>query len=177
MSINVFKQNFTWRPRYYLKHPIKFFADLRDSFRAMWMRATKGYCYSDVWNMNTWMLEIFPPMLRHMAEYGCAYPGDNEFDIPEKWNDYLNSLADIFELLQEENWLNKNEYEDKYFHAVDMFYDRHPNLTTTTTLTQKDIDTLHDKWIKRVEELNKERQETINDVFKSLARIFDALWD
>lgn len=109
MNLNVFK-NYTHPKNYYWSHPFKFLKETFYNFSDAKMRACKGYCYSDVWNLDDWFCEIIGKMLRDLADRGTAYPGEGEFDTPEKWHDWLYSIADLFEGVSEDE---KNEYFEK----------------------------------------------------------------
>lgn len=103
--------NWNYRLSYYLIHPWKWFKELWVNLKNSWMRATKGYCYTDVWNLDSWFCSVLPPMFRHMADYGLAYPGHEPFETPEKWHQWLYEIADNIENLQYDDWLdNQNEY-------------------------------------------------------------------
>lgn len=163
------------RPRYYLCHPIKFLRETAINLRAAWSRITKGYAAIDVWNLSDWMLDVLPPMLRKMADDGCAYPGNEEFDTAEKWQDWLHSMADVLESLQEENWSNRNEFEEEFFN---LFEKNH----TADGMTITWSDESHDKEIKelywmRTQELNDEYHTLLVDTFRQLAEHFTMLWD
>lgn len=169
MSLSVW--SFCYRKRYYLKHPIKLLKEIWSNIYVGYMRIRYGYCYTDVWDMSEWILEVFPSMLRHMANYGCAYPGSKPFETPEKWHDWLHSMADILESLQEENWYSQNEYE-KEFHKID--WTPNKNLTSTTDANNNVIRELY---LARMKELVKERKELLIDTFNQLGQNFDCLWD
>ena len=46
--------------------------------------------------MDEFLLHISPPMLRKLANAG-AFPDNGEFPTYEAWQDWCNSLADVFE--------------------------------------------------------------------------------
>ena len=145
------------------------------------MRATKGYCYTDIWNFNTWFCGVVPPMLRYLADNGCAYSGISEFDTPEKWHNWLHSMADtIHSFNDEELWLKtKNEYYKEWNTLWEHHQNKHPNITMTCEYdtSEEHFDLVRQLYYARAEEISKERQELINNTFKSLSMNFDALWD
>lgn len=98
---------FSYTPRYYFWHPWLWVADVFRGIKNMIYRARYGFCYTDAWNMDTWMLFILPKMLRHVAKYGIGYPGNDEFPTIEAWHKWLNDTAFKLEFLQEENWENR----------------------------------------------------------------------
>lgn len=180
MNLNVF--NWAWRTRYYLIRPWKWVKELFNNIRAAWMRMIKGYCYMDVWNWDDWFCSVVPPMLRHMADHGSAYPGKEPFDTPEKWHDWLYKMAHIIERLQYDNWLeDKNEYSKDYEKTFedDAYEEEHPGgpfLTTTygSSLSKEEI---RKKYYERCAEIHKTRQQALEEVFLELGRNFDCLWD
>ena len=83
---------FAYGKRYYLTHPWQWIKEVGYNIRAAWQRATRGWTYMDVWNMDTWFLHTIPPMLRYLAENGNTYPGVEPFDGeygPQRWKDWL----------------------------------------------------------------------------------------
>ena len=82
MGLNVFKDYNCWGTRYKLTHPWAVIADKWRDLKAGWQRATKGYASRDVWNMCDYFLEIFPAMLRDLAENCQGFPGVEPFDLP-----------------------------------------------------------------------------------------------
>lgn len=180
MNLNVFRWD--WRPRYYLTKPWKWIKELFSNICAAWMRAIKGYCYTDVWNWDDWFCSIVPSMLRAMADKGMAYPGGKPFDTPEKWHDWLYKMARIIERLQYDNWLeDQNEYSKDYEKTFedDAYEEEHPDgpfLTTTygSSLSKEEI---RKKYYERCAEIHKTRQQVLEDFGKSFFKFFDCLWD
>ena len=177
---NVLK--FWYRPTYYLTHPIKFFKELRANLVNAWMRITKGYCYTDVWNLNTWFCLVLPPMLRHMADYGCAYPGTAPFETPEKWHDWLHSMADVIETFEDEDfwYTKKNEFAEEWEKtsqcARSYTTDENDNITISYNEDEhyKEIKELY---FMRMEEISKERQALVENTLSQFSKYFDMLWD
>lgn len=161
---NVFKLWFL--PSYYFRHPIKFFQEICANLKNAWMRVTKGYCYTDIWNIDTWFCNVFPPMLRHMADEGMAYPGIPPFETPEKWHDWLHSVADVIDTFNDEEfwYTTKNEYSEDWNRVSE---DRE----------NKDYKEIKELYFTRMEEITKERQALIEDTFIQIAKYFDCLWD
>ena len=158
MSLNVLT-NYSCRPSYYLRHPIKFLEETKSNLVAAWHRATRGYCYLDIWNWNSWFLGVTPPMLRHMADYGCGYPGSVPFDTSEKWHDWLHSVADVLESLQEENWESRNEFAEDFHRLSELNRQVHKNEQGELCITwsnDAEYEEIAELWRIREEELVKE---------------------
>lgn len=171
--MNLFK--FPMRLRYYLTKPWRFFRELYYSFKYAWQRATKGYSFYDSMDMDDFLLHTIPGMLRDIAN-GDSFPGIEPFETYEKWQDYCNSLADVFESLQEENWSDEhNEWQEEFDKA---FEARHPNpnLTTTMDMTKEEADEICKMYFEREKELAEERQKLIEDTFAELGRNLTKMW-
>ena len=148
--LNTLRQ-FPYNPRYYIKKPWKFFQQCGRNIKRAWQRVTRGYCDSDVWNMDSWLLAILPPMLRQLRddEVG-AYPGVEPFETPEKWERWLGMMADRIELLQ-----------DDWGEEVELNYTN---------------DEERQKCIARMKELSEYQQATTIEVFTELGRHLYQLW-
>lgn len=171
--MNLFKSSM--RPLYYLKHPWQFFRQLFYSFKYAWQRATRGYSFYDSMDMDEFLLNIIPGMLRDIANSN-SYPGIEPFDTYEKWVDYCNSLADVFESLQEENWTEGcNEWQDKLEEAFEV---RHPNsnLTITSDMTREEADEVCKMYFEREKELAEERRKLLKNAYSELCRYHDFFW-
>lgn len=171
--MNLFK--FPMRLRYYLTKPWRFFRELRYSFKYAWQRATKGYSFYDSMDMDDFLLHVIPGMLRDIAN-SDSFPGVEPFDTYEKWQDYCNSLADVFESLQEENWgKGRNEWEEEFDKAFEVRH-LHPNLTITTDMTKEEADEICKMYFEREKELAEERQKLIEDTFIELGHHLTKFW-
>lgn len=114
-------------------------------------------------------------MLRDIAN-GDSFPVIEPYETYEKWQDYCNSLADVFESLQEENWSDgHNEWQEEFDKA---FEARHPNpnLTTTMNMTKEEADEICKMYFEREKELAEERQKLIEDTFTELGRNLTKMW-
>ena len=164
MNLNVF--HWAWRTRYYLTRPWKWVKELFSNIRAAWRRATKGYCYIDVWNWDDWFCSVVPQMLRHMADHGHAYPGSEPFDTPEKWHNWLYEMAHRIERLQYDDWMeDNNEYSKEYNESFEN--DWHSE-------RQEEI---RKKYYVRCREIHETRQQVLEDFGKEFFKHFDCLWD
>ena len=124
-------------------------------------------------------------MLRHMADYGSAYPGfkneEVDFSTPEKWNDWLHSMADVLESLQEENWFSQNEYEEEFHKQSELHRskgkDENGWITVTWEMNDEDFNTLKELYFTRIDELTKERKKLLIDTGRALFSNLPCLWD
>jgi len=169
---------FPYSKRYYLTHPWKWFKELWRNCRDAYRRARYGYTYVDVWNWYSWFLKTTIPMFRYLADKGCAYPCDDDFDTPEKWEEWLRHMADLLESGSEEWQEAHNEYHDEYMsHIMDDWKppikDENGNLVYTT---QEPSD-LDKKYWARAKELHTQGHENVKEAFAQIAKNFYALWD
>jgi len=180
MSMNVLT-DFSYNKRYFLTHPWKWFKEIWINIKNGWMRATKGYCYTDVWNIDNWFCEVLPPMLRHMADHGCAHPGVAPFETEEKWHDWLHSMADVIDTIYDEDfWVEtKNEYYKEWNTLWEFHNNKHSNFTETCeyNTSEEHFDLVRELYYARMKEISEERQALIENTFMELAKYFDYLWD
>lgn len=142
-----------------------FFRRLFRALRDAYLRATKGWCPSDVWNWDSWFGSVVPEMLRYLADYSHTYPGNNEFDTPEKWIDWLRSVADVIEYaVSDDN--DENEYRVLFHQAM--------NSVGISTLDKMEIKY---KYLKREEEIDFNKQLSIEDAMSQIGKNFFQLWD
>jgi len=179
MNLNVF--NWCYSTRYYLTHPWKWVSELFRNIRDAYHRARYGWCYTDVWELGYWLLAILPPMLRHMAEHGCGFPGDKDFPTYESWRLWLDMMANAIESVQEENVEKQNEYEERFHNS---FHIREPRketpeskFLTVTWSESPDHKELSQLYFQRAKELTEEREEKLIKIFEELAKKIPALWD
>lgn len=159
---SVFHYGYT--KRYYLCHPLKFLKDTWLICKAGWRRATKGWCYGDCWDMDTWFLDVVPEMLKHLADYGCGYKGDS----PEEWHDHLYGIANLLENAREDVRDQKNEYAEAYKKELQI---RAGGGTYSPTDTVK-------SYYRRDRELAEEQDIMIEEALKLIAETpLKALWD
>lgn len=176
MSLLNVLNDFPYRPLFYLKKPWRFFQECWWNIQAAWARATKGHAWRDSVEMDEFLLHIIPSMLRDVAN-GDAYPGYEPFETYEKWQDWCNSLADVFESVQEENWntAGRNEWEEEWEKAFEVLHP-HPNLTTTTEMTEAEAQKICKIYFEREKELSEERERIIQDAYAELIKYHYYLW-
>ena len=167
--------------KYYLTHPWKWLSQLRKNVKCAWQRATQGYCDSDVWNMDMWMLRVLPPMLMELANDPVgAYPGVEPFDTLEKWHFWLRSMAAKFIELRDDWPETRNEYEDEYMRLVDeaQVFEKKDGTTRCNFIFKDDeyAKELREKWLSRMKELREAQDAATVAAFSELAKHFYLLW-
>lgn len=173
--------NYSYSKRYYLTHPWKWIKEFFQNCYHGWRRAIYGWTWEDCWNFDSWFCTVVPQLLKHLADYGCGYPGE-PFDTPEKWHDWLYKMAHRIERLEYDDWMEDlNEYSEDYIKTFedDAYEEEHPDwpfLTTTynSSLSKEEI---RKKYYERCAEIHKTRQQALEEVFLELGRNFDCLWD
>lgn len=169
---------FPYRKRYYLTHPLKWFKQLGHNIRAAWMRCTRGWCYYDVWDWDNWFMHTVPPMFRHLAEYGCGYPGFEPFETPEKWHDWLIKMADQIENCTEDAQEKNNEYYEEYIeHIMDNWEPPKKDENGFYTYPHHERTELDEKYFAREKELGEKAEEDIKDALNQIGENFYRLWD
>ena len=169
---------FPYRTRYYLTHPWKWFAQIGRNIRATYMRTKYGWTYSDVWDWDYWFMNVVPEMFRYLAEHGCAYPGYEPFETPEKWHDWLNHMANLIESGREEWQEEHNEYYEEYMDNLmkkwepavkeeDGFYHSKP----------RELDELDEKYFARAKELGAEGEKNVVEALRQIGQHFYQIWD
>ena len=157
---------------YYLRHPINFFRDCARNYRAAKRRIKYGWCYMDAYNMDNWILSVFPDMLRRIAD-DDGYPGYPPFDTYEKWGEWLRQQATKLETCREDVIIN--QYEEDFFKAADER--RQVNgITVSYSMSDEEFQTLKNNYFKEVEEINKIRANLVKEVFNELGEHFFKLW-
>ena len=177
MNANVFTWDYS--ARYYLKHPWEWIEDLFYNIRDAFRRAIYGWTYRDVWDLGYFLLDILPPMLRHMADKGSAYPGTEPFSTPEEWHKWLYNLADSLAKIGDEDYwtCQRNEYYEEWQALIE--YQDNPHITTTFDYdtSKEHIKEINHLYWNRMRELNNERQKLTEDTFLEMAKHYFCLWD
>ncbi len=179
MNLNVLK-DFPYSTRYYITHPWKWFKDCWINLKNAWYRAIKGYCYTDLWNINDWLLEVLPNMLQELADKHCAYPGQPPFKTPEDWEDWLRKIADQLIKLREDEEEHENQYARVYYAALAERRAANCNntsLAVTNTLNDEELLRLRDKYFIRRDEIIAEKQALAIETGKELFEYLNYLWD
>lgn len=175
---------YPYRWRYYLKHPGIFVKDTIDIVRDVIHRARYGWTYSDVWNFNSWFLEIMPDMLEYLAAHGCGYPGDDEFPTYESWQAWLKAQAAALRSCSDEGQDKQNEYKEEYdavlaqchiaskpdpdnSHLRIMYFENEP----------ENMDEITKKYYARTQEISQESYKILEAAMTELAHKMPTLWD
>lgn len=178
MNLNVLTL-FTYSWRYYLLHPWKFLSRCAKNLRDAWMRATRGWCRRDVWDMDEYLLKIIPEMLELLATEGISYP-DDRFD-EESWPEYLKKTAQMFRNASLAQRMQRNEYTERFRSESRRVRHKDEAGDGTTTVTicpdSKTLDELFQLYFDREKEILEWRKAQKNEAFNRLSRVFFDLVD
>ena len=86
---------FSYKKSYYLIHPLKFLKEIRTLISNVKHRLLYSWDWPSLWNMDSFLGQLIPSMLRELAERSCGTPYDFE---EEEYKAYLMALAHLFEL-------------------------------------------------------------------------------
>lgn len=143
-------------------------------------RARKGYAAIDWWNMDNWFLEIIPNMLDELADRRCGYPGNEEFDTPEKWSTYLHNLANDLRMCTEDACDKLNEYYKDFLDSFDTRRfseeDENGNLRVKFQNTPEGEE-IAKKYFDRCKEIRDEQETILEEAMLRLAHVLPMLWD
>jgi len=158
--------------RYYLIHPIKFFKDFGCNVRAAYRRVKNGWCYTDAYNLDYWLLDVLPPMLRAISEEP-AYPGTGKFDTYEKWQAWLREQAAKLEQCREDAM--KNKYEDDFMKACEQ-RNAVKGITVNYDISDEEFKQLRDNYFNEIQRIHNLQTQLVKEVFEELGENFFCLW-
>ena len=113
--MNIFTRH-PYRKKYYLTHPIEFFSHYWYDLKCAYQRATKGYCYRDLWNIDNWFLNVFPNMLNEFNKIKNSYP--SKLENEKEWTNIINELVYYLKNADTEQTDFKHKYDEEYSKLV-----------------------------------------------------------
>ena len=172
---------FIWpyRKSYYITHPWEWFTQLWWNLKCGYERVMKGYSERDVVEMYSFILNLIPNMLEDMVTGDIsAYPGNEEFDKFEKWQDYIMGMAGEFRELREDWCESKNEYAEEFYKKLreTRRETRNGNFVNVEYEEDEEFKELKELYFDRVRELTQQQNEATRKAFADLASNFYALW-
>ena len=90
--------------------------------RKKWLKQHNLYVSSkETWNLDIMFAKYIIPRLKKFKELNNGYPGRDEMDTPEKWDDALDKMIQAFEYVMEwdKYWIDNQEYD--YYDCIDEF--------------------------------------------------------
>lgn len=70
------------------------------NFRRRYQRFKRGWAYSDVWDMDAWLMRTVKPMLIHLKNNGISYP--MKFKHRSEWETVLEEMIDHLDFMDED---------------------------------------------------------------------------
>ena len=147
-------------------HPIKYIKAVCRGFRAAWQRATKGFCDYDLWDLDSWLLQVLPDALDAFVKDNPSYPAWGEMDTFEKWQNFLKNIASDLRDCADIDGNSHNEYYEEY---IKKFDDPNWNINSPSTELDK-------KYFARCKEIAEEQQIKMENAFARLAKWLHAIW-
>ena len=141
---------FCYSKRYYLTHPWKFFRDLWRGIIESYRRIRYGWCHSDVWNFDSWFLNVVPEMLEYLSQHAVGYPASGPYNDPDSWKEWLHSTAVTMKNRREKEREAANEYKDSGYTA---------------------------DYFRRAREIDAETRERFVKAMSEFAQNMEAIWD
>lgn len=172
--------NFSFSKSYYCTHPWKFFKELWHNIRNSWMRINQGWSYQDVWNLDSYFLNTFPPMLRHLANHSSGYPGTEPFETPEKWKEWLENTALSLENCKYEYPDTENEFQEEFDRLSELHRKERRDINGNLCISWEDNDEynkIKKLFFMREKQIQDEKQERIEKTLAEIGRHFYSLWD
>ena len=99
---------------------------MRKRQRKKWLKKHGKYVpYSDLWSLDITIAEFVLPRLKKFKKENDAYPGIDEMDTPEKWDEALDKMILAFEYVVswDDWWLGDPKYN--YLVAESKYDDEH----------------------------------------------------
>ena len=125
-QLNIFKLNL-----HYIRGLRGVIESLRNLFLKLkwaYQRIVKGYCDYDVYSLDIFYANLFVESLRELARVELGYPGyyDEKYSnlkSEEKlkiWKDKINLIADSFVIDEEDYFISRNRYVEKFKNGFKM---------------------------------------------------------
>lgn len=136
-----------------------------ETLQCIWQRATKGYCFRDIWDLDEYLLYILHHTINNLADTTHGYPGN--FRAPTDWELYLKEMAQHFH--------NSSEYTNDVEEAKNIYKDWLYNVKGFNNFKVDNIQ--KEKYRQREKEIYQWRQSELEKGFKMLQERFRDLWD
>lgn len=170
---------FSYSKRYYFTHPWKWFKDLWIAVKNLHHRAYFGWCWSDLWNTDTYIGQLLPNMLEELAERSHGWPQSEEHPNFEDWQLELRVLAKLLNILNIDVLLEQDKFEEafnEYRAGVPIYPLRNLTFYNEYVLTEDECKRI-DEAPTKYERLAIEDEILRVKVFCRLGKIFRSLWD
>ena len=114
---------------------LELFRDVLRDLKCCGQRIGKGFCYRDIWSIDSWFVNVIPDMLIELRDTSRGFPTrflKNDGPASEKesnrafaaWKAILTQMAFLFREANEETCRRKNPYEEEYLIVLEKFRKR-----------------------------------------------------
>lgn len=110
LKFSIFTQH-PYTLKYYFKHPIKFVSHYWYDIKRAYERATKGYSYWDLCDIDSWFLDLMPRMIK---DFKSSYVGFPVNMTDDEWDKILEEMFIKFKESKRETCSLINTYEKDY---------------------------------------------------------------
>lgn len=164
--------------RYIFKRIMWFFRSLS----CAWQRATKGYCYRDLWSLDSFYTKIFYNSLWKFVKHLHGAPQEffnQETNTIEAWERYIEEMAKHFYNSLEDNEVEEsyNEFEEEYHKLNPLILEKVDGGYRTKETTDPRAIEVKGRFFRREEEIEEWREEELQKGFNMLQEVFHNLWD
>lgn len=128
--------------------------------RKKWLKKQDLYVNpKETWSLDITFAKYIIPRLKKFKELNNGYPGDEEMDTPEKWDDALDKMIQAFEYVinLDEYWIDDPRYD---YTDIEFGHDKE----------------LYEKVMKNKIAEDIRRLEAINEGLQLFAKYYMSLW-
>lgn len=94
---------FSYKKSYYLTHPLKFLGEIKTLISNMKHRLLYSWDWPSLWNMDSFLGQLVPSMLRELAARACGYPESEGCPDMETYREYLCEFAKLWDYANSED--------------------------------------------------------------------------
>ena len=153
--------------KYCLLHPWTVIAHKFRDIHCAWLRANKGYCYRDIWEIDNWFLSIVPEMLDEYIKIHTGHPSDM---TDEEWVAIINAMAQSFRNADERSTEFTNPYRDEYLKTLEIDY----NAGRLLCHADNELD---ENYHKKEKEKNDFMEKSLDEGMRLFRKHLRKLWD
>lgn len=94
---------FSYKKSYYLTHPLKFLGEIRTLISNVKHRLLYSWDWPSLWNMDSFLGQLVPSMIRELANRACGYPASEGCSDMETYREYLREFAKLWDYAYSED--------------------------------------------------------------------------
>lgn len=180
MNSSVFKKisYLPWRyPLNWHKNIALFFR----RFKWAYQRATRGFANCDIWDLDSYYLDLFHDSLKYLADNHWGWPGNEDFPEDEDWTKYLKEMAQLFYQAEEANNFYPTPEGDKWVKWLEDHSDDQWVNEIVGDMTLKRYEGKENPYSKTMfeedQENDKKRMADFEKAWGMLGKVFFDLWD